>query len=250
MPTDSRTYIRVHDGMPDHPKIAGLSDRAFRTLIETWCWCSRYLTDGVIPAVQWRRIGTPKSRKELENFGLVDAVDDTFHVRNYLAFQRSAAEVAELRETRRNAGAKGGRAKAARLANALANAKANGKQPPSKNVPDTETEELEESSSKPRLRGERLPDDWKPTAADVERQRTEGISDDLARREYPKFCDYWRAKPGKDGCKLDWSATWRNWLRAAVERNGTAPRDFQAERERQVQDRIRARAVDPLASAR
>lgn len=28
-----------------------------------------------------------------------------------------------------------------------------------------------------------------------------------------QFADYWKAKPGKDGCKLDWVATWRNWCR-------------------------------------
>ena len=27
------------------------------------------------------------------------------------------------------------------------------------------------------------------------------------------FADHWRAKPGKDGAKLDWRATWRNWCR-------------------------------------
>ena len=27
------------------------------------------------------------------------------------------------------------------------------------------------------------------------------------------FRDYWIAKPGKDGRKLDWEATWRNWVR-------------------------------------
>jgi hypothetical protein len=35
------------------------------------------------------------------------------------------------------------------------------------------------------------------------------------RRETETFIDYWRAKPGKDGSKLDWLATWRNWMRRA-----------------------------------
>ncbi len=29
-----------------------------------------------------------------------------------------------------------------------------------------------------------------------------------------KFADHWHAKPGKDGLKLDWFATWRNWVKA------------------------------------
>jgi hypothetical protein len=28
-----------------------------------------------------------------------------------------------------------------------------------------------------------------------------------------KFSDYWHGKPGKAGTKLDWQATWRNWVR-------------------------------------
>jgi hypothetical protein len=32
-------------------------------------------------------------------------------------------------------------------------------------------------------------------------------------RTFERFADYWRAKPGADGRKLDWLATWRNWVR-------------------------------------
>ena len=46
MPADRRTYITVHDGMPEHPKVDALSDKAFRALVGLWCWCSRNLTDG------------------------------------------------------------------------------------------------------------------------------------------------------------------------------------------------------------
>jgi len=38
---------------------------------------------------------------------------------------------------------------------------------------------------------------------------------------YARFTDFWAAKPGKDGTKLDWLATWRNWVRA--EKQSTAP---------------------------
>lgn len=40
-------------------------------------------------------------------------------------------------------------------------------------------------------------------------------------REHEKFMDYWRAAPGVKGRKVDWPATWRNWMRTAAER---APR--------------------------
>lgn len=61
-------------------------------------------------------------------------------------------------------------------------------------------------------RASRLPADW--TLPDEWR--------DWARQERPdldpkmtaeKFADYWHAKPGQAGRKLDWHATWRNWVR-------------------------------------
>lgn len=34
--------------------------------------------------------------------------------------------------------------------------------------------------------------------------------------EFDKFRDYWTAKSGRNATKLDWAATWRNWMRNAV----------------------------------
>jgi hypothetical protein len=101
MADDSRTYIRVHDGMPDHPKIDGLSDRAFRLLIETWCWCSRHLTDGVVPKRYWQRRSTPAARRELVSAGLVIDKGDELFMHDYLQHQRSKAQVEEVSTARR-----------------------------------------------------------------------------------------------------------------------------------------------------
>lgn len=40
------------------------------------------------------------------------------------------------------------------------------------------------------------------------------------RTEHEKFVDYWRAKTGQAAVKKDWPATWRNWMRTALERSG------------------------------
>lgn len=130
---DERTYIKVHDGMPDHPKIDGLSDAAFRLLVTMWCWSSRHLTDGRVPAATWSKRGSARARGELMTAGLVEqAPDGALLLHDYLEHQRSADEVAALREKRRLAGSKGGKAKA----NALALAK----QTDSKSVPESETD--------------------------------------------------------------------------------------------------------------
>jgi len=66
-------------------------------------------------------------------------------------------------------------------------------------------------------RGTRIPDAWTPDPKLVEEMRDEGIPDAVARREILKFRDYWAAQPGVKGRKTNWPATWRNWLRRAVE---------------------------------
>ena len=60
-----------------------------------------------------------------------------------------------------------------------------------------------------------LPDDWKTWA---ERERPDLDAATVAE----SFRDYWTAKPGKDGRKADWQATWRNWVRN--QRAGAAPK--------------------------
>ena len=51
-----------------------------------------------------------------------------------------------------------------------------------------------------------LPDDWRAWA---EKERPDVDVLTVA----DSFRDYWVAKPGRDGRKADWLATWRNWVR-------------------------------------
>lgn len=85
-------------------------------------------------------------------------------------------------------------------------------------APGTVTGTVSVASEKTK-RGTRLPDGWEPPD-DVIRAMHEQFPDLNLRHEHDKFCDHWRAKAGKDGVKLDWVATWRNWIRTAAERHG------------------------------
>jgi Iron dependent repressor, N-terminal DNA binding domain len=68
----------------------------------------------------------------------------------------------------------------------------------------------------PAKRGTRLGDDWVLPKVWGDWALTEfGVDATQVRREGEHFRDYWIAKPGKDGVKLDWGATWRNWCRNA-----------------------------------
>lgn len=59
-------------------------------------------------------------------------------------------------------------------------------------------------------RGQRLAPDWQPSDADVAFAVEHRVN---WRQEAEAFRDYWCAKSGADAAKLDWSATWRNWVR-------------------------------------
>ena len=40
------TWVKVDDALPEHPKVARLSDAAFRVHISALCYSARNLTDG------------------------------------------------------------------------------------------------------------------------------------------------------------------------------------------------------------
>lgn len=91
---DDERWIKVHDKMPEHPKVGGLSDKAFRLLIETWCWCKRQRNDGRFPLAAWHRMGTAKTRAELESAALVEIIVEFVDPSSDLANLASLAEIA------------------------------------------------------------------------------------------------------------------------------------------------------------
>lgn len=74
-------------------------------------------------------------------------------------------------------------------------------------------------------RGSRLPGDWALPKAWGEWALTEypHWSANTVRDIAAQFADHWRAKPGKDGRKTDWQATWRNWCRSDITQRAHPP---------------------------
>lgn len=66
-------------------------------------------------------------------------------------------------------------------------------------------------------RGSRLPPDWSPGESGFSFAASVGMNRSRADAEAAKFIDYWASKSGKDATKNDWEATWRNWVRKAME---------------------------------
>lgn len=69
------------------------------------------------------------------------------------------------------------------------------------------------SPSPEKKRATRLPADWVLPSAWGRWAIDEGFSEATIRLEAEKFRDYWIGKSGQAATKVDWEATWRNWMR-------------------------------------
>jgi hypothetical protein len=77
---------------------------------------------------------------------------------------------------------------------------------PKKETTNVVSKKTDENRNGSRLQIETLPDDWREFCHD---ERPELNAD----RVFARFRDHWIAESGAKGRKLDWFATWRNWVR-------------------------------------
>lgn len=89
------------------------------------------------------------------------------------------------------------------------------------NHTDTDTVKTEAKASA-KKRGSRLSEDWVLPMAWGVWAVENGMPEPAVRREADKFRDYWIGRSGATASKLDWQATWRNWVRKWVDDNGKA----------------------------
>ena len=94
---------------------------------------------------------------------------------------------------------------------------------------DTSLRSVERVSAPPpakpssRSRGTRLSPDWQPTDADRQAALIEGMPANEVDRTAARIRDFWTSRAGATSVKLDWAATWRNWVRSDCEKRGWAP---------------------------
>lgn len=72
-------------------------------------------------------------------------------------------------------------------------------------------------------RGSRITEDWRPTEANVAYAKRLGLTAEQIEKEVTKFVRYWIAAPGHKAIKVNWSATWENWIDRAAEYLGAKP---------------------------
>ena len=95
------TWVKIDDSFPDHPKVIGLSDKAFRVHIEGLCYCGRFLTDGFIPTTVATKFVSSDLAiiDELCEAGLWIDLPNGYEIHDYLEHQSSKSDVTEKKET-------------------------------------------------------------------------------------------------------------------------------------------------------
>lgn len=112
-------------------------------------------------------------------------------------------------KARENAKLRQRRARAKKSGHVLSQGEGESESESEKRNPPSEGKEKTRST-----RGTRLPNDWQPPPEYLTWARENGNGLDLS-LEADKFRDYWIAQPGQKGVKVNWNATWRNWIRNA-----------------------------------
>lgn len=101
------TWVKIDDHLPTHPKVIGLSDKAFRLYVSSICFSSANQTDGeILPAALPALGGTPKLAAELVAVALWDTSRKGWAVHDYLKWNRSKSRMDEIRGERSKAGSK------------------------------------------------------------------------------------------------------------------------------------------------
>jgi hypothetical protein len=204
-------WIKMRDDLYDDPAVisigasTGLDEYGVvGRLHKLWSWADRHSLDGNALSVTraWidRYLSCDNFADSLFQAGWLVGVDGALSLHNFDRHNGETAKkraqtnkrVAEHREKQRNSNADS-------VTHSVTESV-------------TREEKRREEKKEPDARASRLPESWIPDADDVEFCVAERPDLDVS-SVADQFRDYWVAQPGAKGRKLDWRATWRNWVR-------------------------------------
>ena len=87
------TWVRLDDGFPNHPKIIGLSDGAFRLYITMLCYSNAYLTDGIVPQNTVKKLSNSRHISALIEANLWEKCGDDIIILGYEEYQFTKEKV-------------------------------------------------------------------------------------------------------------------------------------------------------------
>lgn len=254
-------WFRVDDDFLTHPKVMRIPRKVRQRVLALWfsggVYCAKHMTDGHLPGEMLDEWGhTSKEADVLVAAGLwVRKLDGGYVYHDFLDYNLSRAEQTEKRAAisaaRSEAGKRGAEKRWGKktadetpieVPNTIptewqTDSFAIGKpvasdsplpSPPLPTPPVTTEETAAQAQPAPaaKTRGTRIPESFAVTGDMMgwarEHLRGTGWRESDVIASTAKFRDYWTAKAGRDGVKLDWVATWRNWIRRDAE-NGPRP---------------------------
>ena len=220
-------WFKVDDGFHASRKLLKIPKRARFGAAGLWAvagsWAADQLTDGHVPNYMLTEWGAPPAAPEsLVDAGLWERASDGYVFYNWHEYQPSKqdvdAERAASRERMRDLRAKRKQPKPPEQAEAgdvfgrtVTNSSESVRNPdPSRPIPTRPTKEEADASS-PRKRGTRISEDFEITDPMKEWAKAKAPGIDLG-IETEKFINYYVALSGQRATKIDWPATWRNWI--------------------------------------
>lgn len=216
MPRDQRLYMTFPNDMWMHPKVAPLSDSAFRAFVEMNGYSRMQDLDGRVPAVMANRMWSSEAIAELAashpERPLVVVDDGDVVIRDYAEHQQTTAEREALTQKRARSGRAGAAKRWQEDGKSMASAMANASQDDGKAMAETESETETPLRGVARKRATRIPDEFIVTA-EMRAWASVNVPAADVNTSTAKFVDYWRAESGTKASKLDWVAAWRFWLR-------------------------------------
>lgn len=224
-------WFRVDDQFYGSKEVMAIPAEHRAAAVGMWtlagAWSSAHLTDGFVPTYMLETFGGTAELAALlvRPARLWTRKRDGFVFRNWEKWQITRQEVEKTRQAERD------RKAAYRQKRQQNTGDVPGGVPVGQiRIPDTPTlpiptqpNPLKEEGAK---RGSRIPDvfDVTPTMSQWAKTNTPTVD---IRRATEKFVNYWTAKSGAQAVKLDWAATWRNWMlnesERATPRSSTAP---------------------------
>lgn len=264
-------WSKLDDGFHEHPKTVAMSDKAFRLFVCSVTYSSRHKLAGRLTqphlAVLFRLTGAKQKQvEELVNLRSFDIDGDGYLIHGFNEYNPDQEELSRKRADAGKAGAKvrwqNGKSMASATANAsdadskpMAKGSTRGGYPEPDPSPEPESRtqipSLSTSARPSASRGTRLekpfvlPAKWQEFA---ERERPQFD----ALLEGQKFANYWHGVVGTRGTKLDWEATWHNFVwsdmygRGQGVKNGTGGRGRTIEDfKREMGEDLRAQGIYP-----
>lgn len=196
-------WVKLGDSLPEHPRAIEAGPEAMWLYVAAICYSNRLQTDGNVPALQVPRLTTHPDNLGLANrlvqVGLWSASDDSFQVLKYDEWQRTRAELKELRAQKAKAGRRGGLAKA-------------------RNTKQTPSTVLEQNASTPVELGasKRLAARSTKKRREEEENKTKGLKDKsgATHADAPLFESFWAEYPRQpDGLKPEKKQAHDQWQR-------------------------------------